>query len=92
MSFSERDVSAIMRKVRSIDTTPEVNFRKALWETGVRYRKSFSALPGKPDIVVSSKRLAVFIDGDFWHGRQWKKRGLASSEDQFRESNNSDLT
>ena len=77
-----------MRKVRSIDTIPEVKFRKALWQTGVRYRKSCSSLPGKPDIVLFSKRLAVFIDGDFWHGRQWKKRGLSSLEDQFLESRN----
>jgi DNA (cytosine-5)-methyltransferase 1 len=88
MGLAERDISAIMRKVHSIDTTPEILFRKALWGKGVRYRKSYPTLPGKPDLVLSSKRIAIFIDGDFWHGGQWTRRGLPALEDQFRESKN----
>jgi DNA (cytosine-5)-methyltransferase 1 len=88
MGVAERDISAIMRKVRSIDTAPEMRFRKALWGKGIRYRTASSSLPGKPDIVISSKRLCVFIDGDFWHGGQWKRRSLSSLEDQFRETTN----
>jgi len=80
---SDQDISAIMRKVRSSDTTPEVVFRKALWARGVRYRVAPAAMPGKPDVVISAKRIAVFIDGDFWHGNQWRRRGRASLEDQF---------
>jgi DNA (cytosine-5)-methyltransferase 1 len=80
---SDQDISAIMRKVRSGDTTPEVVFRKALWARGVRYRIAPAAMPGKPDVVIASKRIAVFIDGDFWHGNQWRRRGRASLEDQF---------
>ncbi len=80
---SDQDISAIMRKVRSNNTTPEMVFRKALWARGVRYRVSPTAIPGKPDVVISSKRIAVFIDGDFWHGNQWRRRGRASLEDQF---------
>jgi DNA mismatch endonuclease (patch repair protein) len=79
-----RDVSAIMRKVRSRDTTPEVVFRKALWARGLRYRTCRSPLAGKPDVVLSRVRLVVFIDGDFWHGGQWRKRRLTALEDQFR--------
>jgi len=79
----ERDVSAIMRKVRSGDTTPEMVFRKALWAHGVRYRVSPADMPGKPDVVVPSKKVAIFIDGDFWHGNQWRRRKRASLEDQF---------
>lgn len=90
MALAERDISAIMRKVKSTDTTPEMSFRKALWGKGVRYRTSSTALPGKPDIVISSKRLAIFIDGDFWHGGQWTRRGLPSLEDQFHETKNKD--
>jgi DNA mismatch endonuclease (patch repair protein) len=72
-----------MRQVRSQHTTPEVAFRKALWAKGVRYRLHDSGLPGKPDIVIPRGRLVVFIDGDYWHGNQWRTRGHACLEAQF---------
>ena len=80
---SERAISAIMRQVRSKDTTPETLFRKALWAHGLRYRLYSARLPGKPDIVVPSLRLCIFIDGDYWHGGQWVRRRLTSLEEQF---------
>lgn len=72
-----------MRSVRSRNTLPEVVFRKALSSRGIRYRPYSTQLPGKPDIVLRSKKLAVFIDGDFWHGGQWSRRSLSSLEEQF---------
>lgn len=78
--------SAIMRRVRSSNTEPERALRAALWNRGVRYRLSGQSLPGKPDLVFPSKRLAVFVDGDFWHGNQWRRRGLVALEEQFRNS------
>jgi DNA (cytosine-5)-methyltransferase 1 len=75
-----------MRLVRSRDTTPELLLRKALRAAGLRFRTCAANLPGKPDIVIESKRLAIFIDGDFWHGGQWRRRGLTSLEEQFRET------
>ena len=86
MKRGEAEISAIMRRVRSRDTAPELLLRKALWATGLRFRTCPANLPGKPDIVVDSKRLAIFIDGDFWHGGQWRKRKLASLDDQFRQT------
>ena len=83
MKARGRDISAIMRKVHSRDTTPEVVFRKALWAHGLRYRTCRAPLAGKPDIVLTRARLIVFIDGDFWHGGQWRKRHLGALEDQF---------
>lgn len=80
----EKNISAKMRKVHSQDTTPEMIFRRALWSIGLRYNVSLSKLPGKPDIAFKSKRIAIFIDGDFWHGNQWRKRNLTALEDQFR--------
>src|SRR6266851_3085879 len=80
---SRKQISAIMRRVRSRDTQPEVAFRRALWAQGLRFRLYSKTLPGKPDIVLSSKRLAIFIDGDFWHGGQWRRRSLTSLEEQF---------
>ncbi|WP_303839312.1 very short patch repair endonuclease [Selenomonas ruminantium] len=56
-----------MSHIRSADTKPEVMLRKALWKRGWRYRKNYAALPGKPDIVLTRQKIAVFVDGDFWH-------------------------
>jgi DNA (cytosine-5)-methyltransferase 1 len=75
-----------MRLVRSRDTAPELLLRKALRAAGLRFRTYAANLPGKPDIVIESQRLAVFIDGDFWHGGQWRRRGLTSLEEQFRQT------
>jgi DNA mismatch endonuclease (patch repair protein) len=48
--------------------------RKALWHEGIRYRKNFKALPGKPDIVITKYKIVIFCDGEFWHGKDWKNR------------------
>lgn len=72
-----------MRRVRSTNTTPEILFRKALWNKGLRYAICKTELPGKPDIVLPSRRIAIFIDGDLWHGGQWQRRGKVALEDQF---------
>jgi len=48
--------------------------RRALWATGCRYRKNLPGLPGRPDIAFLGPRVAVFCDGDFWHGRDWESR------------------
>ncbi len=58
---------------RSSGTAPERVLRTMLWRSGLRYRKNVKALPGRPDIVFSTARVAVFCDGDFWHGRDWKR-------------------
>ena len=56
------------------DTTPEILLRRALWAAGVRYRLHSTAVPGRPDLVIVRDRVAVFCDGDFWHGRDWARR------------------
>lgn len=60
------------RKNRRQDTIQELLLRRALWGLGLRYRKNVKSLPGKPDIVFLKASVAVFCDGDFWHGRKWK--------------------
>jgi DNA mismatch endonuclease, patch repair protein len=57
---------------RRQNTTPEILLRRALWAAGVRYRLHQAALPGRPDLVLVRHRVAVFCDGDFWHGRHWR--------------------
>lgn len=58
-----------MQHIRSNNTKSEVMLRKALWHKGVRYRKNYKVLPGTPDIAITKYRIAVFVDGDFWHAR-----------------------
>lgn len=69
--------SALMGRVRQKDTAPELALRAALHRRGLRYRKNVKALPGSPDVVFVGPKLAVFVDGDFWHGRDfeaWKEK------------------
>jgi DNA (cytosine-5)-methyltransferase 1 len=77
-----------MRRVRSTDTAPELSFRYALDQARVSYQVCASDLPGKPDIVIRSHKVAVFIDGDFWHGAQWRNRKLTTLDEQFRRTQN----
>ncbi len=61
-----------MQHIKSKDTSIEVKLRKALWEKGYRYRKNDKKLPGKPDIVLTKQRIAIFCDSEFWHGKDWE--------------------
>ncbi len=61
------------RSNRPTDTKPELLLRKAVWRLGLRYYTNVSSLPGKPDMVFPRIKLAVFCDGDFWHGRNWRE-------------------
>ena len=73
----------IMSSIKSRDTEPELMLRKALWQKGMRYRINYKKLPGKPDIVFTKAKIAVFCDGDFWHGHNWALRGIPSLEDEL---------
>ena len=61
-----------MQHIRANDTKIEVMLRKALWEKGYRYRKNYKCLPGKPDIVLTKYKIAIFCDGEFFHGKDWE--------------------
>ncbi len=54
----------------------ETILAKALWHEGIHYRKNFKELPGSPDIAITKYKIAVFVDGEFWHGHNWDKRKL----------------
>src|SRR5687768_14187923 len=90
--------SRVMSRVRSRDTGPEIALRKALWELGVRgWRCSPSTVPGKPDICFRKRRVAIFVDGAFWHGhpsRYWPGRSgpywdkkIARNQERDRQTN-----
>jgi len=59
---------------RKKNTAPETLLRKALAASGLRFRLHAKGLPGCPDLVFRRRKIAVFCDGDFWHGRNWAKR------------------
>jgi len=59
---------------RKSDTSPELMLRRSLHKYGYRYRKTRRDLPGIPDIVFVGPRIVVFVDGDFWHGKDWESR------------------
>jgi len=70
-----------MSHIRSSDTKPEIYFRKALWKWDIRYRKNVKNLFGTPDIAIKKYKIVIFIDGDFWHGHDWKKRHFSSQKE-----------
>lgn len=57
-----------MSSIKGKDTGPETRVRSELHKRGFRFRKHIKALPGQPDVVFTKAKVAVFIDGDFWHG------------------------
>ena len=61
-----------MQHVRSKDTNIEIKLRKALWNKGYHYRKNDNRLPGKPDIVLTKYKIAIFCDSEFFHGKDWE--------------------
>ncbi len=79
-----------MKHPKSYDSTPETRKRmskvklkggkaetllaKALWHKGYRYRKNEKRLPGSPDIALFKYHIAIFVDGEFWHGKDWETR------------------
>lgn len=66
-----------MSAIGSRDTRPEVALRSALHRLGWRFRTNVSTLPGRPDIVSARRRVAIFVDGDFWHAREFRESGNA---------------
>lgn len=61
-----------MQNIKSKDTKIEILLRKALWKKGYRYRKNYKKLPGKPDIAITKYKVAIFCDGEFFHGKDWE--------------------
>lgn len=74
-----------MQHIKAKDTQIEILLRKALWAKGIRYRKNNTNLPGKPDIVLTKYKIAIFCDGEFFHGKDWEVL-----KPRLEKSNNSD--
>ena len=84
-NLTEEQRKKNMQHIRSTDTKSEILLRKALWRLGYRYRKNYDKLPGKPDIALTKYKIAIFCDGEFFHGKDW-----VSQRKNILKSNNSD--
>ncbi len=62
-----------MQHIRSKDTKIELLMRRALWKEGIRYRKNYTKVPGKPDIAITKYQIAIFCDSEFFHGKDWQQ-------------------
>lgn len=75
-----------MKSIKDKNTSIEIALRKSLWKKGYRYRKNYKNLPGKPDIVLNKYKIAIFCDGEFFHGKDWeilKTRLMKSENGEF---------
>ena len=68
------EISKRMSKVKLKKNDVETKLAKALWHKGFRYRLNYKKLPGSPDIVLTKYYIAIFVDGEFWHGKDFEKR------------------
>lgn len=76
-----------MSKVHLKHGKAETMLAKALWHRGYRYRLNYKKLPGSPDIALTKQKIAIFVDGEFWHGYDWihKQDKIRSNPDYWRE-------
>jgi DNA mismatch endonuclease (patch repair protein) len=70
--FSKEQRSKIMSAIRSTNTKDEVRLAKALWHLGYRYRKNNRTVFGTPDLTFKKIKIAIFVDGEFFHGKDWE--------------------
>ena len=71
---STPEIRKRMSKVRLKNGKAETILAKRLWHEGYRYRRNYKKIPGSPDIALTTYRVAVFVDGEFWHGENWEER------------------
>lgn len=82
--YSHEKRSVIMSHIRSRDTQPEKVVRSTLHRLGLRFRLVASDLPGRPDVVLRSRRTVVFVNGCYWHGHDCTKgRSSAQANAEF---------
>lgn len=80
--FDKAKRSSVMRQVKGKDTTPEKTIRRLLTGLGARYRLHRKDLPGKPDIVMPGRKLALIVHGCFWHGHDCARGARAPKQNR----------
>jgi len=63
-----------MRRIKSDKTKPEILIQKLLRKEKISFKRNYNGLPGIPDVAMPNKKIAIFVDGEFWHGYNWKKK------------------
>ncbi len=71
---TKEQISYNMKQIKNKDSEIELLLRRELWKRGLRYRKNVKGIIGKPDIAFIGKKIAVFVDSEFWHGYNWEER------------------
>ena len=71
---TQAQISYNMRQVKNKDSQIELLLRHEMWKRGIRYRKNVLSVYGKPDIAFIKKKVAVFVDSEFWHGFDWNNK------------------
>ncbi len=84
---SSEEIRRNMSAIRSADTQPEMKLRRELHRIGLRFRLHARDLPGRPDIIFRPERVAIFVDGDFWHARALRERGPTELRASIRTQN-----
>jgi len=81
--LSRLERSELMSRIRGKNTTPEMIVRRFVWAAGYRYRLHDKHLHGSPDLVFSTKKKVVFVNGCFWHGHKCRKGKLPKTRTEF---------
>ena len=71
-----------MRAIKATGTKDEVRLAKALWHLGYRYRKNDKSVFGKPDLTFKNHKVAIFVDSEFFHGKDWETQKLRIQSNQ----------
>jgi DNA mismatch endonuclease, patch repair protein len=81
------EIARNMAAIRSTENKVESALRSRVHSMGLRFRKYAKELPGRPDFIFSRERIAVFVDGDYWHGRILVEHGIEALKARLRTPN-----
>jgi DNA mismatch endonuclease, patch repair protein len=81
--FTKEQRSMIMSRIKGKGTKPELILTKALWQLGHRYRKNNKTVFGRPDLTFKQQKIAIFIDSEFFHGKDWETRKKPQTNAEF---------
>ncbi len=81
--FTTEQRSKVMSRIRGTNTKDEVRLAKALWHIGYRYRKNNRKVFGTPDLTFTALKIAIFVDGEFFHGKDWETRKKPQTNSEY---------
>lgn len=81
--FTPEQRSKVMSRIRGTNTKDEVRLAKALWHIGLRYRKNNKKVFGSPDLTFTTLKIAIFVDGEFFHGKDWATKSKPKTNSEY---------